>query len=51
MIEFPKALDLEALRVIYPNLEDYQESLEISSALFQKGNPLLKTTIHFDKIS
>jgi len=40
VIEFPKALNFEALTVIYPNLEDYQESLEISSALFQKGNTL-----------
>jgi predicted nucleic acid-binding protein len=40
VVEFPKALDFEALTVIYPNLEDYQESLEISSSLFQKGNPL-----------
>jgi tRNA(fMet)-specific endonuclease VapC len=40
LMEFPKALEFESLTVIYPNLEDYQESLEISLALFQKGNPL-----------
>lgn len=40
LIEFPKALEFEQLTVIYPNLEDYQESLEISLALLQKGNPL-----------
>ena len=40
VIEFPKALEFEQMTVIYPNLEDYQESLEISSALLQRGNPL-----------
>jgi tRNA(fMet)-specific endonuclease VapC len=40
LIEFPKALEFEELTVIYPNLEDYQESLELSLALLQKGNPL-----------
>lgn len=40
LIEFPKALEFEQLTVIYPNLEDYQESLELSLALLQKGNPL-----------
>ena len=40
LLEFPKALEFEELTVIYPNLEDYQESIEISIALLQKGNPL-----------
>jgi tRNA(fMet)-specific endonuclease VapC len=40
VIEFPKALELEKLTVIYPNIDDYQESLEISVALLQKGTPL-----------
>ena len=40
LVEFPKALEFEQLTVIYPNLEDYQESLEISLALLQKGKPL-----------
>lgn len=40
VVEFPRALSFEALTVIYPNLEDYQESPEISTALLQKGNPL-----------
>ena len=40
LLEFPKALEFEELTVIYPNLDDYQESIEISIALLQKGNPL-----------
>ena len=38
--EFHKALEFEELAVIYPDLEDYRESIEISSALLQSGNPL-----------
>jgi tRNA(fMet)-specific endonuclease VapC len=40
VVEFPKALEFEQLTVIYPDSEDYQESLEISTALLQKGTPL-----------
>jgi tRNA(fMet)-specific endonuclease VapC len=40
IIEFPKAVEFEELTVIYPTLEDYDESLSISVDLFQKGNPL-----------
>ena len=40
LVEFPKALEFEQLTVIYPNLEDYQESVEISFALLQMGKPL-----------
>ena len=40
VIEFPKALEFNQLSLIYPSIEDYQESLEISLALLQKGNPL-----------
>jgi tRNA(fMet)-specific endonuclease VapC len=40
VIEFPKALELEQLAVIYPNSDDYQESIEITIALLQKGTPL-----------
>jgi hypothetical protein len=40
IIEFPKALDLKELAVIYPTLEDYDESLKISAALLRKGTPL-----------
>jgi tRNA(fMet)-specific endonuclease VapC len=39
-VEFPKALEFNQLSLIYPSIEDYQESLEISLALLQKGTPL-----------
>jgi len=29
LIEFPKAIEFEELTVIYPNIEDYEESLNI----------------------
>ncbi len=40
IIEFPKALDLGELAVIYPTLDDYDESLKISAALLREGIPL-----------
>ena len=40
IIEFPKALDLKELAVIYPTLDDYDESLKISAALLRRGTPL-----------
>ena len=40
LIEFPKALEFEELAVIYPDIEDYVESVNISSDLLQKGTPL-----------
>jgi tRNA(fMet)-specific endonuclease VapC len=40
VVEFPKAVEFEDLIVIYPDLDDYQESVEISLALLRKGNPL-----------
>jgi len=40
IIEFPKALDLKGLAVIYPTLDDYKESLKLSAALLRKGCPL-----------
>ena len=40
LIEFPKSLDFEQLTVIYPSLEDYEEGVEISSELLQRGKPM-----------
>ncbi|HTY74639.1 MAG TPA: PIN domain-containing protein [Candidatus Nanoarchaeia archaeon] len=40
IIEFPKALELKELDVIYPTIDDYDESLRISVALLKKGKPL-----------
>jgi predicted nucleic acid-binding protein len=40
IIEFPKALDLEELGVIYPTFDDYDEGLKISASLLKEGEPL-----------
>lgn len=40
IIEFPKALDLRELGVIYPTLDDYDESLKIAASLLRRGEPL-----------
>ena len=40
IIEFPKALELKDLEVIYPTIDDYKESLKISAALIKKEKPL-----------
>lgn len=40
IIEFPKALELKELEVIYPTIDDYNESLRISTALVKKCKPL-----------
>jgi tRNA(fMet)-specific endonuclease VapC len=40
IIEFPKALELKELAVIYPTLGDYDESLKISAALLRNGSSL-----------
>lgn len=37
IIEFPKALDLKGLAVIYPTVDDCEESLELSVALLKRG--------------
>ena len=40
VIEFPKALELKELDVIFPAIDDYNEGLKISVALLKKGKPL-----------
>jgi len=40
LIEFPTALDLKDLSIIYPTADDYEESLELSIALLKKGTPM-----------
>ncbi len=40
VVEFPKAMEIEELVVIYPNIEDYEESVNISADLFTEGKPL-----------
>jgi len=38
IIEFPKALELKDLDVVYPTIDDYNESLKISPCS-KKANP------------
>jgi predicted nucleic acid-binding protein len=40
VIEFPKALSLKELGIIYPTVEDYDEALKISASLLTVGKPL-----------
>jgi len=40
VVEFPKALGLKELGVIYPTVEDYDEALRISASLLSVGKPL-----------
>jgi len=40
VIEFPKVLGLKELGVIYPTVEDYDESLRLSASLLSVGKPL-----------
>ena len=40
VVEFPKALSLKELGVIYPTVEDYDEALKISASLLNVGRPL-----------
>jgi predicted nucleic acid-binding protein len=40
LVEFPNAVKFEELTVIYPNLEDYDESVNLSLGLLQEGKPL-----------
>ncbi|MFB3889016.1 MAG: PIN domain-containing protein [Candidatus Bathyarchaeia archaeon] len=40
IVEFPQALNLTELEIVYPTFEDYEESLDISAALLRKGTPM-----------
>jgi len=40
VIEFPKALGLKELGVIYPTVEDYDEALKVSASLLKAGKPV-----------
>ena len=40
VVEFPKALDLKGLGVIYPTFEDYDESLKMAVSLLNVGKPV-----------
>ncbi|PIU58726.1 hypothetical protein COS86_07975 [Candidatus Bathyarchaeota archaeon CG07_land_8_20_14_0_80_47_9] len=40
VVEFPKALELKELGVIYPVVEDYDEAVKVSVSLFKAGKPV-----------
>jgi len=40
IVEFPKALDLKELGILYPTAEDYDEALKIAVSLLKIGKPV-----------
>jgi tRNA(fMet)-specific endonuclease VapC len=40
VIEFPKALELKELIIIYPTNDDFEESMDLSVTLLKKGTPV-----------
>jgi hypothetical protein len=40
IVEFPKALDLKELGIIYPTVEDYDEALKMAVSLLKIGKPM-----------
>ena len=40
IVEFPKALDLKELGILYPTVEDYDEALKIAVSLLKIGKPV-----------
>jgi len=40
IIEFPKALDLEELSILYPTAKDYDEALKLAVSLLKIGKPV-----------
>lgn len=40
VVEFPKALELRELGVVYPTVDDYSEAVKLSTALFKVGKPV-----------
>jgi tRNA(fMet)-specific endonuclease VapC len=40
ILEFPKALDLKELAILYPTVEDYDEALKIAVSLLKIGKPV-----------
>jgi len=40
IVEFPKALDLKELGILYPTIEDYDEALKIAVSLIKIGKPV-----------
>lgn len=40
LIEFPKAVELEGLKVLYPTMRDCDEALKLSVRLLRLGKPI-----------
>lgn len=40
IVEFPKALGLKELDILYPTIEDYNEALKIAVSLLKIGKPV-----------
>ena len=40
LVEFPKALELERLKVLYPTREDYDNAVVWSARLLKQGTPV-----------
>ena len=40
IIEFPKALDMRGLRIIYPTYDDYKLAVKLSMNLLKRGEPV-----------
>ena len=40
LIEFPKGVELEGFRILYPTKEDYDKSLVWSAELLKRGTPV-----------
>jgi tRNA(fMet)-specific endonuclease VapC len=40
IIEYPKGAAFKELVIIYPTIEDYEESLNLATELLMKGTPL-----------
>jgi len=40
IVEFPKALDIKELSILYPTIEDYDEALKMAVSLLKIGKPV-----------
>lgn len=40
IVEFPKALNLKELAIIYPRVEDYDEAVKMAASLLKMGKPM-----------
>ncbi len=40
IIEFPKALKIKGMKVLYPSQEDFDESVKIAVDLLKQGTPI-----------